>query len=94
MGSNDVACRLSNATIYLDAFGHVVIGWLWLRQAIVAASALAAQSTSGLDRAFYESKLRTCRYFSRYELPLAQARLALCASLDATPLEAPAAMFA
>jgi alkylation response protein AidB-like acyl-CoA dehydrogenase len=83
------AHRLANATIYLDAFGHVVIGWMWLRQAIVAASALAAGGSSGLDRAFYDSKLRTCRYFTRYEMPLAQARLALCASLDATCLETP-----
>ncbi len=26
----DPALRLANATIYLDAFGHVVIGWIWL----------------------------------------------------------------
>jgi len=84
--------RLANATLYLDAFGHVVIAWIWLRQAIVAATALAAGAT-GTDRAFYRGKLLTCRYFSRHELPLAEARLALCASLDATSLEAPVEMF-
>jgi alkylation response protein AidB-like acyl-CoA dehydrogenase len=89
----DTARRLANATIYLDAFGHVVVGWLWLRQATVATAALAKAGGSGLDRAFYQGKLQTCRYFSRYEMPLAQARLALCASLDATPLDSTADMF-
>ena len=89
----DPAWRLANATIYLDAFGHIVIGWLWLRQAIAAAEALDAVDPTGADRTFYEGKILTCRYFSRHELPLAQARLALCRSLDATCLEAGADMF-
>jgi butyryl-CoA dehydrogenase len=93
VSSNETARRLANATLYLDAFGHVVIGWLWLRQATVAASALAAQGGSGLDQAFYRSKLQTCRYFYRHEMPLAQARLAFCASLDTTCLDAPVDTF-
>ena len=90
----DPARRLANATVFLDAFGHVVIGWTWLRQATVAADALAAQDLPDAERAFYEGKIVTCRYFSRHELPLAQARLALCASLDATCLDAPVEIFA
>lgn len=89
----DASKRLANATIYLDAFGHVVIGWLWLRQAIVAAEALAARCLSDADRLFYEGKIRTCRFFSRHEMPLAQARLALCASLDNSCCEAPTGIF-
>ena len=85
--------RLANATIYLDAFGHVVIGWMWLRQAIVASRKLAGGDTTGDDRLFYEGKIMTCRYFTRHELPLARARLALCGSLDTTCLEAPAGIF-
>ena len=85
--------RLANATIYLDAFGHVVIGWMWLRQAIVASRKLAVGDTSGEDRLFYEGKIMACRYFARHELPLARARLALCGSLDTTCLEAPAGIF-
>jgi len=33
----DPTLRLANASCYLDAFGHVVVAWLWLDQAIVAA---------------------------------------------------------
>ena len=29
-----------NAGIYLDTFGHIVIGWLWLRMALIASRAL------------------------------------------------------
>jgi alkylation response protein AidB-like acyl-CoA dehydrogenase len=90
----DPARRLANATVYLDAFGHVVIGWMWLRQAIVAADALASKKLSDADRSFYAGKLTACRYFSHHEMPLAKARLALCGSLDATCLDAPAEMFA
>ncbi|HVY19834.1 MAG TPA: acyl-CoA dehydrogenase [Bauldia sp.] len=93
LGATNQAQRLANATIYLDAFGHVVIGWLWLRQAIVAANVLAAGAASEPDRAFYDGKLAACRYFARYELPLADARLALCESLDSTCLDAPVETF-
>lgn len=93
LGCTDPALRLANATLYLDAFGHVVIAWIWLRQAMVAARALAAGRLPDADRAFYDGKLAASRYFSRYELPLAVARLALCRSLDATCLDAPADIF-
>ncbi len=89
----DPARRMANATLYLDAFGHVVIGWIWLRQAAVAARALAGGGLAETERAFYQGKIAAGRYFSRYELPLAVARLALCGSLDDTCLRAPAEMF-
>ena len=91
LGCGDPAVRLANATVYLDAFGHVVIGWMWVRQAIAAANAL--RIGAGAEDPFYEAKLATCQYFIRYELPLAVTRLKLCAALDTTCLDAPPAMF-
>lgn len=93
LACDDPLLRLANATIYLDAFGHIVIGWIWLRQAVVAADALAKSGASSVDGAFYEGKLLTCRYFSRYELPLSLARLGLCKSLEPTCLKAPVQIF-
>lgn len=87
------ARRLANATIYLDGFGHLVIGWMWLRQAIVAATALASGSVPESRRGFYRSKIVACRYFARYELPLAAARLELAGALDTTCLDADPEMF-
>lgn len=93
LGCEDHVLRLANATIYLDAFGHVVLGWIWLQQALVAASALQSNDLSESERTFYEGKLSTCRYFSCYELPLSVTRLALCKSLDPTCLDASVQMF-
>jgi butyryl-CoA dehydrogenase len=58
---------LSNATVYLDMFGRVLVGWIWLKQAIAAEKALAA-GASGSEQAFYEGKLHTTGYFMAWEL--------------------------
>jgi hypothetical protein len=75
----------ANATIYLDAFGHVVIAWIWLWQAAKAQIALDRQDAPA-DRAFYEGKVAACRYFFRYELPSVHPRFAQVGSLDDTCL--------
>ena len=82
--SGDVNRALANASLYLDAFGHVVMAWVWLRQALVALTALPAAQGSDLD--FYRGKLHTCRYFYRYELPKVAERCALLARFDDTCL--------
>ena len=82
--AGDLNAGLANATLYLDAFGHVVVAWFWLQQG-QAATASLAQGTP--DRAFYEGKIAACRYFFRYELPLVHARFELVASLDAMCLD-------
>jgi butyryl-CoA dehydrogenase len=80
----DELLALANATAYLDAAGHVVLAWLWLRQADVAQRRLAQASES--DRLFYEGKILACRYFYRHVLPAAELGFALVSSLDDTPL--------
>ena len=62
-------------------FGHVVIGWMWLWQALSANKALRA-GASGDERSFYTGKLAACRYFFGYELPKLHAAFALVRSLD------------
>lgn len=88
----DPAMGLANATLYLDSFGHVVVAWLWLEQAIAARRAAASAGDVGLD-AFYSGKLATCRYFYRYELPKVHAQFALVAQLDDTCLSMPVEAF-
>jgi len=51
---------LANATPYLQAFGHVVMGWIWLDIG-VATSPASTPLTSGL--------LSALRYFHAYEIP-------------------------
>ena len=81
--ADDPKRALANATIYLDMFGHVVIAWMWLRQATAAARRLADGSG---DANFLDGKLAACRYFFTYELPKARTQRALLESLDDTTL--------
>lgn len=69
-GPPDRAC--DNATSFLRAFGHGVLGWLWLDQA-TAASSLANNGES--EAIFAEGKARTCRHFFETELPRVRAWL-------------------
>lgn len=59
---------LANSVKYLDLFGHVIIAWLWLKQAVVAARALQGQPHDK-DADFYRGKLQAMRYFFNFELP-------------------------
>lgn len=86
LADRDLKRQLANATIYLDAFGHVVIAWMWLLQSIAAAKGLAAGNKTDVD--FYDGKLRASRFFYRYELPKTKPQFDLVASLDDTCLAA------
>ncbi len=77
----DTERSLANATLYLDASGLVVVGWLWLKQAIAAS---AGQSKT--PGSFYAGKLAACRYYFRYMLPMADNGFALVEQLDDTCL--------
>ena len=76
--SGDVEAAMANSAVYLEAFGHIVIAWMWLEQL------LAACSHSG---DFYDGKRQAARYFFRYELPRTTPQLQLLESLDRTTLE-------
>lgn len=58
---------LSNATKYLEAFGNVVVAWIWLRQGIIATAALE-KSKDEQERDFYHGKLQALKYFFHFEL--------------------------
>jgi alkylation response protein AidB-like acyl-CoA dehydrogenase len=83
-GCPDAERRLANATLYLDAAGHIVIAWLWLWQALVAAKRSSGAST---DDSYYEGKLTAMRFFYRYELPKVHVTLAIVSSLDTLTMQ-------
>ncbi|MFM0640325.1 acyl-CoA dehydrogenase [Paraburkholderia metrosideri] len=76
---------LANANAFLEAFGHIVIAWTWLRQAIVASAALP-DAKSAADSDFYRGKLHACQWFFRWELPRVSLMLATLRGLDDTTL--------
>jgi len=80
--ASDPSLALANATIFLDAMGHVVIAWMWLKQAIAAIE--GQQKGKPIDAAFYNGKLSACKFFYRYELPKAISKFKLVSALDDT----------
>jgi butyryl-CoA dehydrogenase len=77
----DPEVATANATPYLQAFGHVVVAWLWLEMASVT---LRVASTDSDEH----GKLRTARYFFHYELPKIGAWLGVVAGRERTCLDA------
>jgi butyryl-CoA dehydrogenase len=67
-GSAGTERFLADATLYLEQFGVVTMGWQWLKQGLTVQSKLQA-SPSANDAAFYQGKLAAMRYFFAYELP-------------------------
>lgn len=80
----EVSLAFGNAWHYLEMMGHTVVGWLWLKQALVAQAALE----HGSDEDFYRGKLLTCRFFYLYELPKVHQWAALLSKLDDVLLQA------
>ncbi len=70
---------LANAVPYMQAFGHVVLAWMWLD---VADSVLAKDAS--LSIAANAGRMGAARYFFHYELPKTGAWLAVVRTRDAT----------
>lgn len=86
----DHRSAFDNATPFLWAFGHVVVGWLWLDQAL-AATRCAVQDEESAN--FVEGKLRACRYFFEAELPKVDAWLSVVGSGTDVAATAPTGIF-
>ncbi|SCD83504.1 butyryl-CoA dehydrogenase [Streptomyces sp. SolWspMP-sol7th] len=71
----DPRTALANASVYLEAAGHVVLAWIWLEQLLAAGAG---------EGSFYAGKRAAARYFFRYELPRTAPQFALLESLDTT----------
>ena len=82
MTGQDIDLVMANSVRYLELFGHVVVGWMWLRQGMTAAKALEKASD---DDAFYKGKVQAMNYFARWELPQTAVWADLLCGLDDTP---------
>ena len=92
MVERDIDLALANSAVYLEFFGHVVVGWMWLKQGLVAAMALASAPHAD-DEAFYRGKLQAMNYFARWELPHTRTWGQLLRNLDDTPYAMQASWF-
>ena len=80
MAQGNVNATLANSALYLKAFGHTVIGWRWLEQAIRAQEGLNGADES--DTRFYNGKLQAARYFLTWEVPGCHHELAILERRD------------
>jgi len=75
------------AVDYLQFTGHMCLAWCWAK---VAAVAIAALKNDSGERAFYEAKLATARFFFARLLPRAEAHLDALLAGSATVMSLPA----
>lgn len=90
--SQNIDAVFSNSVQYLEMFGHVVIAWLWLKQACVADLALEQQPHEA-DEQFYRGKLQAMQYFFRIELPEIRHWAKIIGEVDTTSYDMQAAWF-
>ncbi|WP_028478437.1 acyl-CoA dehydrogenase [Nocardia sp. CNY236] len=82
--SGDIEAALANSSVYLEAFGHIVLAWIWLEQ---------FHATAEHFDDFYNGKRHAARYFYRFELPKTTAALDVLARLDTTTVQMDEAWF-
>jgi hypothetical protein len=70
--SGDAYLAYSWATSYLEVFGDVVLGWILLWQARVAAENVRENSA---DKRFYESKISTAKFYIASLLPATHGKI-------------------
>jgi alkylation response protein AidB-like acyl-CoA dehydrogenase len=80
-----------NTTRLLMAVGDLVIAWLLLRQAVVAQENLP--QASARDRAFYEGKMASARWFVTAVLPELSAKRAVAEATDSSLMSLDEAAF-
>ena len=77
-GLDDPAAVTADASLYLDAAGHIVVAWLWLDQLLAVADK---------DGPFYDGKRSAAAYFFRRELPTVDPLLNIIAASDRVTLD-------
>ena len=73
--TGDANEALANAVPYMQAFGHLVLAWMWLDLLLVGPA--------------HEGRRRAAQYFFHYELPRIDAWLRVVASRDRTCADMP-----
>ncbi len=88
--AQDATAGLSNASIYLEVFGRVVVAWIWLRQAQAAKRAFEG---GRCNADFLAGKLAAAKWFFECDLPQNAAHHGLLRRLDSNALNMRAEWF-
>ncbi|WP_029138674.1 acyl-CoA dehydrogenase [Nakamurella lactea] len=82
-----------HAVSLLMSVGDLLIGYLLLRQAVVAQTALDEGTAAPADRDFYAGKLAVANWFARNVLPELTARRVVVEAADSSLMDIPEAAF-
>ncbi|RMG24122.1 MAG: acyl-CoA dehydrogenase [Bacteroidetes bacterium] len=63
---------LSDATVFMEFFGTILIAWQWLKMALKAKQGLLTGDKTYTPE-FYESKIHTMKFYFKYEMPKTNA---------------------
>lgn len=77
---------LANASIYLDTFGGLVVGWLWLEKAVKIRQ-LSEVARKKYSPQFLLGKLQAADFYMNEELPRLSAQIAMFSRFDDTALQ-------
>ncbi|RZJ26655.1 MAG: acyl-CoA dehydrogenase, partial [Haliea sp.] len=78
---------LANAVPYMQAFGHMVLAWIWLDVLLADAHDAMKSGAASVGRA------GAAAYFYHYELPRVEAWLKVVSSRDRTCADLPESAF-
>jgi alkylation response protein AidB-like acyl-CoA dehydrogenase len=82
-----------NTTRLLMSLGDLVVGWLLVRSAAVAVDVLDAGPVPDRDRAFYQGKIASARFFATTVLPELAARRKVVETTDNALMDLPEESF-
>jgi len=85
--TGDPAAALANAVPYMQAFGHVVVAWMWLDVLLTVPAESAARTAAHVGR------VHAGRFFFHYELPKVPAWLKVVETRDPTCAQMPEEAF-
>ncbi len=92
LGSDNILAAFAHAHPFLDVTGDTLMGWMLLWRAVTARQKLADKPQKK-DVAFYQGQVMGARFFITTVLPVAQAKMAVIQTGDASALEMAEASF-
>jgi len=85
---NDYERYLADATIYMDLFGIIAVGWQWLKMGLTAQK-MKEQKTGIYSDTFYLSKIHTMEFYFKYEMPKTDSMINILENGKALTLPGP-----
>jgi hypothetical protein len=73
--ADDYYLKLSQASAYLDIFGDILLGWIFLWQATVAEKKLLGPSISPSESLFCKEKIQTVKFYLGTMLPAVPSKI-------------------